>query len=303
MGYLESLVTFGGVCLTILCVKLAIGVYRAYFRPAKKLGEKGDWAIVTGGTDGIGKAMACEIARKHLNIFLIGRSAEKLAIVEDEIQKKYRVETASCVVDFSDLTPEAIKLVVDTVGTRKVKVLLNNVGMSYNHAMYLHELPEERLNSIVEMNCRSTVMMTKAIIPLMLESKGGFIVNMGSAYGDVPAPLYSVYSASKAFVAAFSRSMTAEYAPKIHVQNQAPLLVVSKLSKIRKPDMVKPLPATYAKYAVNRIGYDVHCSPYPIHQLILSVANFLPEFVLSHLLTSHNSDIRKRALKKLASQS
>merc|ERR1719183_2613607 len=81
---------------------LARGFYAHFLRPAKKLTAYGQWAVVTGATDGIGRALCFEFARKGLDVVLISRTASKLDAVAAELRAKYpKREIASVAVDFS----------------------------------------------------------------------------------------------------------------------------------------------------------------------------------------------------------
>ena len=93
---------------------------------------------------------------------------------------------------------------------------INNVGISYEYAMYLTELPEDRLKTIIHLNCEVTAMVTKMCVPGMIERKRGAIVNIASAAGIMACgdPLYDLYSASKAFVDHFSLSLATELTEK-----------------------------------------------------------------------------------------
>ena len=98
-----------------------------------------------------------------------------------------------------------------------------------------------------------------------------------------------------------TESMNVEMAPKgIHVQCQVPLMVATKLAKIRKASLTVPSPATYAKAGVRAIGYDAVVSPYWAHKIQLFFLSAIPGSA-SIVFGMHKS-LRARALKKLASK-
>jgi len=117
--------------------------------------------------------------------------------------------------------------------------------------------------------------------------------------GNKVSPLLSEYSGTKAFVELFSRGLAAEYASKgVHVQVQSPLLVTTKLSKVKKSAWDKPSPDAYARAAVKRIGYETECSPFWSHQLQVNVLRCLPESITAYIVGGLHRSIRKRALAK-----
>ncbi len=77
------------------------GPVKAALSKRKDLKLAGDWAIITGGTDGIGKAFAEELAHDGLNIFLVSRNAEKLTKVAEELEGKFHIETKTFAADFT----------------------------------------------------------------------------------------------------------------------------------------------------------------------------------------------------------
>ena len=86
------------------------------------------------------------------------------------------------------------------------------MGISYEYAMYLTELPEDRLKAIIHLNCEVTAMVTTMCVSGMIERRRGAISNIASAAGIMACgdPLYDLYAASKAFVNQFSLSLNTE---------------------------------------------------------------------------------------------
>lgn len=112
-----------------------------------------------------------------------------------------------------------------------------------------------------------------------------------------PRTILHTFSASQKM----TESMHVEMAAKgIHVQCQVPLLVATKLAKIRKASLTAPSPATYAKAGVGAIGYGAVVSPYWAHKLQLFALSVVPwsEAVVFNM----HKGLRARALKKLASK-
>ncbi|KAF0697178.1 Aste57867_12172 [Aphanomyces stellatus] len=278
------------------------GVYAFLLRGSKNLKKMGKWAIVTGATDGIGKATAFELARKGLNVVLISRTQSKLDEVAKEITAKYaQVEVKTLSVDYSHLTAAAIasiKKVIQDVGD--IGVLVNNVGQSYDFPQYFHELSDENVLSLINMNINSTFIMTKLVLPGMVERKRGAIINCSSGSARIACPLLAEYSAAKKCIEQFTLGLSGEYASKnIHIQCHTPMFVTSKLSKIRHASFMVPSPSTYAKAAVANIGYETVGSPYWPHAFQIYFYECVPNFIINPMALSAHLGLRKRALKKL----
>lgn len=176
-------------------------VYVYFLRPAKNLKKYGSWALITGPTDGIGKAFAFQLARKGLNLVLVGRNPDKLNDVSTAILAKFgKIEIKTVVVDFGGDLLEGVKRIEGVIEGLEVGVLINNVGVSYPYARFFHEVDEKLLADVIKINVEGTTRVTQAVLPGMLKRKRGAIVNIGSGAAIViPSdPLYSVYAAAKA---------------------------------------------------------------------------------------------------------
>ena len=226
------LALLGGAYLLREAVSLALVFYRTLLRGGKQPTRYGEWAVVTGATDGIGKAMAFELARRGCNIVLISRSADKLAAVKHELGNKHpKSKVLTEAVDFSALTDSRRTQLEQSLESLDVGVLINNVGMSYDFCQYFHELTDEEVSKLISINVESTTWMTRVCLPGMLRRKRGAVVNMSSAAARAPLPLLAQYSAAKGYIENFTRSLNAEYASKgVHFQCQSPYFVATAMT-------------------------------------------------------------------------
>ncbi|NWV14950.1 DHB12 reductase, partial [Ptilonorhynchus violaceus] len=257
--------------------------------------------VVTGATDGIGKAYAEELARRGMKVVLISRSKEKLDQVSTEIMEKYKVETKVIVADFGERENIYIRIQAGLEGL-EIGVLVNNVGMSYAYPEYFIDVPEleKTINKMININIMSVCEMTRFVLPGMLERSKGIILNISSATGMYPTPLLTLYSATKAFVDFFSRGLHAEYKSKgIIVQSVLPYYVATKMSKIRKPTFDKPSPETYVRAALGTVGLQSQTNGCLPHALLGWVFSLLPTSTAINLLMKTNKQIRARYLKKM----
>lgn len=199
--WLTALFILGSLSLLKCSLSILKWVYVTFLRPAKNLKKYGSWALVTGPTDGIGKAFAFQLARKGLNLVLVGRSPTKLKDVSDSILAKYpKTQINTVVVDFSGDLDEGVTRIREAIEELDVGVLINNVGVSYPYARFFHEVDQELLRNLIKVNVEGTTKVTQAVLPGMLQRKKGAIVNIGSGAAIViPSdPLYAVYAATKA---------------------------------------------------------------------------------------------------------
>ncbi|KAK4417841.1 Very-long-chain 3-oxoacyl-CoA reductase 1 [Sesamum alatum] len=301
-AWLLAFLSLGFLSILKLSLSILKWVYVNFLRPGKNLKKYGSWALITGPTDGIGKAFAFQLARKGLNLVLVGRNPDKLKDVSESIKSKHgSTQIKNVVVDFSGDLDDGVSRIKEAIEGLDVGVLINNVGVSYPYARYLHEVDEKLLSDLIKVNVEGTTKVTQAVLPGMVKRKKGAIVNIGSGAAIViPSdPLYSVYAATKAYVDQFSRCLYVEYKKSgIDVQCQVPLYVATKMASIRRSSFFVPSTDGYARAALRWIGYEPRCTPYWPHSLLWALASSLPESVIDAWRLKFCLGIRKRGQLK-----
>lgn len=267
----------------------------------KKLGE---WAVITGATDGIGKAYAKALAKKGLNIVLISRSLSKLEAVAKEISDETKVQTKIIDVDFTG-GPEIYEKIQTNLEGIDIGVLINNVGISYHHPEYFLTYTDENktfIRDIVAANIYSVTFMTKMILPRLLAKKQGVIVNVSSLAAVIPNPLLSVYSGTKAFVDKFSEDLHQEYKNQgIIIQSIRPGFVATNMSKMRKTSTMIPSPDCYVNSALKTVGIVGRTTGYWPHAVmglvIDTVSSVMGRDFAQNMVFKSLSATRKKALR------
>ncbi|KAL2314784.1 Very-long-chain 3-oxoacyl-CoA reductase [Schizosaccharomyces pombe] len=311
-----------GIVFTILkFTSFASFVYKTFFAKGVKLSvygaKKGYWAVVTGATDGIGKEYATQLAMSGFNVVLISRTQEKLDALAKELETVAKVKTRTIAIDYTKTTAETFeKLHQDLVGT-PITVLINNVGQSHYMPTSFAETTVKEMDDIMHINCFGTLHTTKAVLSIMLRErqkneKGPrcLILTMGSFAGLLPSPYLSTYAGSKAFLSNWSASLGEEVKKQgIDVWCFNSYLVVSAMSKVRRPTLTIPSPKKFVRAALSSIGLQrggtnpYISQPYPSHAVMSwSLEQLLGSakgFVVSQVAAMHLS-IRKRALRKEA---
>jgi 17beta-estradiol 17-dehydrogenase / very-long-chain 3-oxoacyl-CoA reductase len=273
-----------------------------------KLRSLGRWAVVTGGSDGIGLAYATELARHNMSIAIIARSLTKLQAAKESIRRAVpNADVEIITADFSQRDCVAklrgelfLKIAPDEIG-----VLINNVGTN-TPALYFDPLESnihangsrETLNNV---NVVAATEMTALVMTYMVAKGKGLIVNVSSGFGRIPsgAPFYAQYSASKAYIDFFSRSLHYEVKPLgVHVQCQVPYLVATELAGVKKTSLFVPSPETYAKAAVADFFSGPVSVPYWPHAIEDSLASLLPVQFVAGQIYKLNANTRERYCTK-----
>ncbi|KRX40456.1 Very-long-chain 3-oxooacyl-coA reductase, partial [Trichinella murrelli] len=265
------------------------------------LKKLGDWAVVTGATDGIGKHYAIELAKRGLNVFILGRNEERLKNAVEEIEKNApNVEVFSFEVDFSQATPDTYAEIESILKKLDVAILVNNVGVSYAYPEYLHQIENGRslMWNLLQVNCIPCTLITQSVLPNMLEKRKGAIVNIGSASGLFPTAFMSVYSASKAYVKFLTRNLIEEYRDSgLIFQCVSPFYVCSKMSKMNRPSFFVPDSSTFARSALNTVGLEEFTCGCLSHAILVSLINLIHPSILASSVTKRMKKARAKFLR------
>ena len=172
---------------------------------------QGKSSIVTGASQGIGKAIALELAREGAEVILVDIQKEKLDEVGDEIRaNKGKVAVFSA--DVSRMN-EAVKVVEEVVkGSKKIDFLVNNAGITRDNL--LMRMKEEEWDAVLDVNLKGVFNFSKAVIRNMINNRYGRIVNIASIVGLIGNVGQCNYSASKAGVIGFTKSLAREVASR-----------------------------------------------------------------------------------------
>ncbi|MDE1191477.1 MAG: SDR family oxidoreductase [Arachidicoccus sp.] len=167
--------------------------------------------LITGASDGIGKAIAHRFALLKHNLVLVARNEQKLAAICNELTSNYKIEARYIIADLCKA--EAPQAVYDECEKRhlEVDVLINNAGKGSSGEFCQNDLAAEL--EIIQLNDVSLVALTHLFLQNMRRNKKGFIINVASMIAFIPSPYMAVYAGSKHFVKAFTYSIAEECKP------------------------------------------------------------------------------------------
>jgi len=166
--------------------------------------------LITGATDGLGKALALLLAERGYRVFAAGRSAEKLAHL-DAIAREKNLAMESISLDVC--SDASVQSAVQTVLAKaaSIDVLVNNAGVNYTAAV--EDLSMEDWRAQFETNVFGVLRVTRAVLPRMRERRSGRILMMSSLSGLVTPPTQGAYSSSKHALEGLSNALRMELYP------------------------------------------------------------------------------------------
>jgi NAD(P)-dependent dehydrogenase (short-subunit alcohol dehydrogenase family) len=186
--------------------------------------------LITGGTDGLGRAAATLLASEGYRVFAAGRSPQKRAALEQFAEEhKLPLETVDLDVTSDESAGRAVAEVERRAGS--VDVLVNNAGIAI--AAVVEEISLADLRKQFETNLFGAVRMAQRVLPRMRERRRGRIINLSSIAGKTANPLMGPYSASKHALEAISDAMRMELAQfGIHVVLIEPGFIPTNMGQV-----------------------------------------------------------------------
>jgi len=163
-------------------------------------------ALITGATAGIGAAFAAQLAREGSDLVIVARNGARLTEQAAKIQQRYGIAVDPIAADLS--TDEGLDRVEARVAdaAAPIDLLINNAGFGLPASFLDSDISAE--DGMLAVNVRAVMRLTHAVLPVMVRRGSGGIINVSSVAGFVPTESGASYSASKAWVTAFTESLS-----------------------------------------------------------------------------------------------
>lgn len=172
---------------------------------------RGKWALVTGASAGIGKAIAEELAVGGTNLVLTARRADRLVQLAHALRSRHGIRAEVCVADLAQ--PSAPQEIFDFTAAANLPIdlLINNAG--FGQYGEFSEVSAPRLLEMVQVNCSAVVHLTHIFLPQMIERRSGDILILASTAAFQAVPYISTYAATKAFDLLLAEGLAEEMKP------------------------------------------------------------------------------------------
>lgn len=177
----------------------------------KQFNLTGKAAIITGGSKGLGLAMAAGLASAGANVMLVNRNAEEGLQGAKELSALYNIKAVSYSADITsqEKTEAMAKEAMSIFG--RIDILINSAGINIRGP--IDEITHADFTKVMEVNVTGTWLCSRAVTPYMKEKKYGRIINMASTLGLVGLSNRTPYASSKGAVVQMTRALALELAP------------------------------------------------------------------------------------------
>ncbi|HHW21093.1 3-oxoacyl-[acyl-carrier-protein] reductase [Thermodesulfovibrio thiophilus] len=198
---------------------------------------KGQTAIITGSSRGIGRTTAEEFAKRGVNIIIVDINGGNAETVAEEIKSRYGVETLGIKADISK--SDDVKRLFDEAVKKfsKIEILVNNAGITRDNLLI--RMKDEEWDAVLNINLKGAFLCSREAVKIMSKIKYGRIINLASVVAFMGNPGQVNYSASKAGLVALTRTVAKEYASRgITVNAVAPGFIQTAMTE-QLPEKVK----------------------------------------------------------------
>jgi short-subunit dehydrogenase len=168
---------------------------------------KESYAVVTGASQGLGKAFAEKLAEKRINLILVSLPNQSLKELSLTLEEKYHIKAHCYEVDLS-VNENVLKLTEWLNSSFNIHILINNAGLGGTKKFT--EATSDYINTILQVNVTATSLITHQLLPNLLKQPKAYILNVSSMAAFSPIGFKTVYPASKSFIHSFSRGLHEE---------------------------------------------------------------------------------------------
>lgn len=216
----------------------------------EEIKEEKKVVLVTGGTRGIGKKTAEKFAKNGYNV-IINYVSDNTDV--EKITKEFNEIGSECLIVKADVSKKAdvdnlIKMAIEKF--KKIDVLVNNAGITKDNL--LMRMTEEEFDKVIEINLKGTFLVTKAVSKYMIKNRSGSIINLSSVVGVSGNAGQSNYSASKAGIIGFTKSIAKELASRnIRANAVAPGFIKTDMTNVLQESVKENI---YNQIPLKRMG-------------------------------------------------
>jgi 17beta-estradiol 17-dehydrogenase / very-long-chain 3-oxoacyl-CoA reductase len=238
----------------------------------------GSWVLITGASDGLGKAFAQQFAQNGFNLLLVSRTQEKLSRLKTDLEL-LGVEVRTLCADLSDSSEGTYSRIADAARLVDLSVVVNCVGATV-HRRYA-DVPSATLRRLLAINVSTTSLVSHVTLPLLLAHATATghrcaLINVGSIVGRFYWPGTQLYGACKAFIDHLTVPLAFEYQRHLDVLSFQPTVMATAMASGTEPAAITISPQAAARAALAQLGHCVTSHGHWRHALLAAFFSVLP---------------------------
>lgn len=275
----------GAVFLAICAVNVVRWLWQYVWLPRQLQGPRlaerygrGSWVLITGASDGLGKAFAQELAQYGFNLLLVSRTQEKLRRLQAEIEV-LGVQVRVVCADLSDSSEHTYSRITAAAQAIDLSIVINCVGVTV-HRLYA-DVPPAILRRLLAVNINTTSIVTHTTLPLLLRhtattGRRSALLNVGSIVGRFYWPGTQIYGACKAFIDHLTVPLAFEYRHQLDVLSFRPTVMATAMAAGTEPASITISPQEAAHAALSHLGHCVTSHGHWRHAMLAALFTVLP---------------------------
>lgn len=275
----------GAIAFVLATTKTAYWLWLYVWLPHRFTGARlaerygpGSWALITGASDGLGKAFAHELARIGFNLILVSRTQSKLDFLKNELQT-LGVQVRTVAVDLSDTSPHTYERLARAVQELDLSMLINCVGATVHRRFA--DVPARNLRHLLAVNVNTTATVTHTMLPFLLchnasTGRQSALLNVGSIVGRFYWPGTQLYGACKSFIDHLTVPLAFEYRNQLDVLSYQPTVMSTSMATGTEPVAITISPQQAAQAALAHLGHTVASHGHWRHGLLAAFLAVLP---------------------------
>jgi 17beta-estradiol 17-dehydrogenase / very-long-chain 3-oxoacyl-CoA reductase len=253
----------GAILLVVAAVNVVRWLWQYLWLPSQAQGSRlaerygrGSWVLITGASDGLGKAFARELARYGFNLLLVSRTQEKLSRLQAELEA-LGIQARTVCADLSDTSEDTYSRIAAAAREVDLSIVINCVGVTV-HRRYA-DVPSATVRQLLSLNVGATALVTHATLPLLLHhtattGRRCALLNVGSIVGRFYWPGTQLYGACKAFIDHLSIPLAFEYREQLDVLSFQPTVMATAMAAGTEPAAIIITPQAAAHAALSHLG-------------------------------------------------
>lgn len=285
LNALFLLQVLGAILLVIAVVTVVRWLWQYMWLPLQKQGPRlakrygrGSWVLITGASDGLGKAFSQELAQYGFNLLLVSRTQEKLSRLQAELEV-FGIQVRTICADLSDSSEHTYSRITTAAQDVDLSIVINCVGVTV-HRRY-GDVPATTLRRLLSVNVNTTAIITHTTLPLLLNhttttGRRCALLNVGSIVGRFYWPGTQLYGACKAFIDHLTVPLSFEYCEQLDALSFQPTVMATAMAAGTEPAAITITPQAAAHAALSHLGRCETSHGHWRHAMVAALFSVLP---------------------------